>query len=75
MEVSAVTRTNIQLDDELVELAMRLYGARTKKETIDLALRRLVGAKLSTDQALALEESGWEGDLEALRDDAPPEST
>jgi len=75
VEVSAVTRTNIQLDDELVELAMRLYGARTKKETIDLALRRLVGAKLSTDQALALEESGWEGDLEALRDDAPPEST
>jgi Arc/MetJ family transcription regulator len=75
MEVSAVTRTNIELDDELVELAMRLYGARTKKETIDLALRRLVGAKLSTDQALALEESGWEGDLEALRHDAPPEST
>lgn len=70
-----MTRTNIELDDELVELAMRLYGARTKKETIDLALRRLVGAKLSTDQALALEESGWEGDLGALRDDAPPEST
>jgi Arc/MetJ family transcription regulator len=70
-----VTRTNIELDDELVELAMRLYGARTKKETIDLALRRLVGAKLSTDQALALEESGWGGDLGALRDNAPPEST
>lgn len=70
-----MTRTNIELDDELVELAMRLYGARTKKETIDLALRRLVGAQLSTDQALALEESGWDGDLGDLRDDAPPEST
>lgn len=69
-----MTRTNIELDDEMVELAMRLYGVRTKKETIDLALRRLVGAKLSRDQALALEESGWEGDLDAVREDAPPES-
>ncbi|MBA2770327.1 MAG: type II toxin-antitoxin system VapB family antitoxin [Sporichthyaceae bacterium] len=69
-----MTRTNVELDDEIVELAMRLYGVRTKKETIDLALRRLVGAKLSTNQALALEESGWEGDLDAVRDDAPPES-
>ncbi len=72
--VRNVTRTNVELDDEIVELAMRLYGVRTKKETIDLALRRLVGAKLSTNQALALEESGWEGDLDAVRDDAPPES-
>ena len=69
-----MTRTNVELDDEIVELAMRLYGVRTKKETIDLALRRLVGAKLSTNQALALEESGWEGDLDAVRDDVPPES-
>ena len=69
-----MTRTNIELDDEMVELAMRLYGVRTKKETIDLALRRLVGAKLSRDQALALEESGWEGDLDAVREDAPTES-
>jgi len=72
--VRNVTRTNVELDDEIVELAMRLYGVRTKKETIDLALRRLVGAKLSTNQALALEESGWEGDLDAVRDDVPPES-
>lgn len=68
------TRTNIELDDEILETAMRLYGTRTKKETVDLALRRLVGGKLSKDEALALEGSGWEGDLERMRDEAPPDS-
>jgi Arc/MetJ family transcription regulator len=68
------TRTNIELDDDIVETAMRLYGTRSKKETVDLALRRLVGARLGTDGALALEGSGWEGDLDQMRDDAPPAS-
>jgi Arc/MetJ family transcription regulator len=70
----STTRTNIELDDELVEVAMRLYGTRTKRETVDLALRHLVGSRLGTEEALALEGSGWTGDLEQLRDDAPPAS-
>jgi Arc/MetJ family transcription regulator len=68
------TRTNIELDDELVETAMRLYGIHTKRQTVDLALRRLVGSPLDTEDALALEGTGWSGDLEQLRDDAPGES-
>jgi Arc/MetJ family transcription regulator len=36
-------RTNVVVDDQLVERAMRLYNLRTKREAIDLALRRLVG--------------------------------
>ncbi len=65
------TRTNIELDDEMIERAMALYGTRSKKETVDLALRRLVGAALTTEEALALEGAGWDGDLDALRDDLP----
>ncbi len=68
------TRTNIELDDDIVEAAMRLYGTRSKRETVDLALRRLVGARLGVEEALALEGSGWEGDLDQMRDDAPPGS-
>ena len=68
----STTRTNIELDDELISTAMRLYGTRTKKETVDLALRRLIGSRLTTEEALALEGSGWEGDLDQIRDDAPP---
>lgn len=70
----STTRTNIELDDEIVATAMRLYGTRTKKQTVDLALRRLVGSRLDTDEAVSLEGSGWEGDLDQMRDDAPAEN-
>jgi Arc/MetJ family transcription regulator len=58
--------------DELVEAAMRLYGTRSVEETVDLAFRRLVGAQLSVDEAIAMEGSGWEGDLDRMREDSPP---
>jgi Arc/MetJ family transcription regulator len=35
-------RTHIVLDDALVEEAMRLTGARSRREVIDRALRELV---------------------------------
>jgi Arc/MetJ family transcription regulator len=35
-------RTNIVLDDELMEEAKRLTGARTKREVVHLALKALV---------------------------------
>jgi Arc/MetJ family transcription regulator len=70
----STTRTNIELDDEMLERAMQLYGTRTKKDTVDLALRRLVGAALTREEALAVEGSGWEGDLDRMRRDAPPGS-
>jgi Arc/MetJ family transcription regulator len=59
----SVSRTNIDLDDRLVEMAMERYGLRTKKEVVDLALHRLVGGVMSREEALAMEGFGWEGDL------------
>jgi Arc/MetJ family transcription regulator len=58
-----MSRTNIDLDDRLVEMAMERYGLRTKKEAVDLALRRLVGGVMTKEEALAMEGFGWEGDL------------
>ena len=60
-------RTNIEIDDELVAEAMRRYGLRTKREAVDLALRHLVGEPLTTAEALDLQGSGWEADLDELR--------
>jgi Arc/MetJ family transcription regulator len=60
-------RTNIELDEGLVAEAMELYGTRTMRETVDLALRHLVGARMSPAEALALEGTGWEGDLDVQR--------
>lgn len=39
------TRTNIVLDDKLVKRAMKATGARTKREVVDIALRRLVQSR------------------------------
>ena len=63
-----MSRTNIDIDDELVSRAMRIYGLRTKKEAVDLALRRLVGG-VSTNPhqgMLALQGIGWEGDPDQI---------
>lgn len=62
-----VGRTNIDIDDELVSRVMRRYGLTSKRAAVDLALRRLAGDPLSREEALALEGSGWEGDLEEIR--------
>jgi Arc/MetJ family transcription regulator len=63
----AMTRTNIEIDDVLVDRAMRLYRLRSKREAVDLALRRLVGEPMSREEALATEGSGWTGDLGEMR--------
>jgi Arc/MetJ family transcription regulator len=66
-----VTRTNIDIDDELIDRAMRVYRLRTKREAVDLALRRLVSEPMNDEEALAMEGSGWAGDLAEIR--APDE--
>lgn len=64
----AVTRTNIEIDDVLIERAMRLYRLRTKREAVDLALRRLVDEEpMSREEMLAAEGRGWAGDLDEIR--------
>jgi Arc/MetJ family transcription regulator len=62
-----MSRTNIDIDDELAAEVMRRFGVTTKKAAVDLALRRLVGAPLSREFLLGLEGVGWDGDLEELR--------
>lgn len=62
-----MSRTNIDLNDKLVADAMARYGLRSKREVVEFALRRLVGEPMSPDEALKLEGSGWEGDLDQMR--------
>jgi Arc/MetJ family transcription regulator len=60
-------RTNIDIDDGLIAEAMRKYGLKTKKEAVDLALRRLVGPRLSPEFFESMRGSGWDGDLDEMR--------
>ena len=66
-----MARTSIEIDDELLERVMRRYGLRTKREAVERGLRRLDMEPLSREEILELEGMGWEGDLDAMREDAP----
>jgi Arc/MetJ family transcription regulator len=57
-------RTNVVLDKELVQRAMDRYGFATIRETVDFALRQLVGPGIDV---LELHGMGWSGDFEELR--------
>lgn len=67
---SMATRTNVVLDEELVERVKKIYGLPTTRAAIDFALRTLVGSSDRRDM-LELEGIGWEGDLDAMRPPAP----
>ncbi len=60
-------RTNIDIDDQLVGKVMERYGLKTKKEAVDLALRRMVGTVFTREDVLAMEGAGWDGDLAEIR--------
>ncbi len=57
----------IDLDDQLVERVMSIYRLASKEEAVDLALRRLAESPMTKDEMLAMEGSGWDGDLDEIR--------
>jgi Arc/MetJ family transcription regulator len=62
-----MARTNIDIDDELCRRVMDRYHLATKRDAVNLALRRLAGEPLGVDEARSLRGSGWDGDLEEMR--------
>ena len=60
-------RTNIDIDEDACAAVMARYQLRSKREAVNLALRRLAGEPLSIDAARRLRGSGWESDLESGR--------
>ena len=60
-------RTNIVLDDTLIERAQKLTGIKTKREVVQEALRTLI---LLREQAEVRQFRGklkWEGNLDEMR--------
>lgn len=64
-----MTRTNIDLGDVACEAIMQRFQLATKREAVNLALRLVAGEAMSLEEARAMRGSGWEGDLDAMRDD------
>lgn len=65
----AVARTNIDIDDQLIERVMLRYGFRSKREAVDAALREMVDGivPMTKEEILAMAGTGWEGDLAAIK--------
>ena len=64
-------RTNLVLDAQLLEEAVRLSGERTYSRTVERALEDFV-RRIKAGRILELAGSGlWQGDLSAMRRDTP----
>ncbi|MET3583265.1 Arc/MetJ family transcription regulator [Mesorhizobium robiniae] len=66
-------RTNIELDDKLITEAMAASGLKTKKATIEAALRTLIRRHRQDMAIAALAGAGWDGDLETMREGRSPD--
>jgi len=65
-------RTNIVLDENLIEAGLKATGLKTRKELVDFALRDLLRREA---QMKILELKGtvhWEGDLSEMRKGRTP---
>jgi Arc/MetJ family transcription regulator len=60
-------RTNIVLDDKLVERAQKLTGIKTKREVIHEALRTLILLREQGNIRTVRGKLKWEGDLNEQR--------
>ena len=69
-----MARTIIDLDEDLVTAVMQRYHLPTKREAVHFALKRAAGDTMTLEEALAMEGTGWEGDLDAIRGDRPQDA-
>lgn len=60
-------RTNIEIDDALMAEARKLSGRRTKKDTVDEALRLMVRLRRQRNVNAAFGKYHWRGDLAERR--------
>ena len=67
-----MARTNIDIDERACASVMRQFGLRTKRDAVNLALRTLAVEPMTHEEALALQGSGWEGDLDEMRANRHP---
>mgnify|MGYP001029575452 CR=1 FL=1 len=64
-------RTNLVLDDEILEEALRLAGVKTYSKVVNMALEDFV-RRAKARRILELTGSGlWEGNLGEMRGDQP----
>ncbi len=62
-------RTNIVIDDKLMQEALRATGFETKRAAVEEGLRTLVRLKKQEEIRQLRGKLPWRGDLDAMRSD------
>ena len=65
----ASMRTNIVIDDSLMDDALKLTGLKTKREAVELGLKTLIRQKKQEKIRRFRGKLQWEGDLDQMRTD------
>lgn len=60
-------RTNIIIDDDLMQAALKATGLRTKKEAVELGLKTLIKLKQQAGIKAYKGKLTWQGDLDDMR--------
>ncbi len=63
-------RTNIVIDDALMDEVLRATGLKTKREAVELGLKTLIRLKRQERIKDFRGKLKWEGDLKAMRRDS-----
>ena len=62
-------RTNIVIDDTLMNETLRLTGLKTKREAVELGLQTLLRLRQQEEIRSFRGKLNWQGDLEQMRTD------
>lgn len=62
-------RTNVVIDDDLMDEALKLSGLKTKKDAVEEGLKLLVQRKKQENIKELRGKLHWKGDLEDMRTD------
>lgn len=65
----AFMRTNIVIDDSLMNQALKVSGYKTKKETVEEGLKLLIAQRNQLKIRDLRGKLNWEGDLNQMRID------
>ncbi|GAB4022307.1 type II toxin-antitoxin system VapB family antitoxin [Spirosoma migulaei] len=65
-------RTNIDINDELLQVAMEISHIKTKKAIVELALQEYINMMRRKDLLSLRGKVQWDGDLDQMRTDNTP---
>lgn len=63
-------RTNVVIDDKLMNDTLKATGLKTKREVVEIGLRTLLRLRQQEALRSLRGKLDWQGDLDAMRNDA-----